>query len=292
MRRLLAMLWPLAAVALFLLALTGAGRIGVDTGGMTISAGNALYCELTGCTFTGGIKQPYTRISAAGPTALNGHHTIDCDTSGNDVTLTIPLAASNGGRTYVIGKSAAANDCILAPSGADTFAGELSAYTLQTLQESVILTADGTATWWIVDGASHGNLGAVAQSHTPSGAAAYYRFTSTDSDVAHQMTYSAAEDELTIGWSGEYSIGLTASFSGASGDTFQFCVYAGADGAETCQPKCFFSRKMGPAGDVGSGAAGCHVDLVAGDRVWLGIQSDDTTAVTIDSLNLRVSRTG
>ena len=271
--------------------------------GLSKDTADALYLPFTGGTITGpltvegtltlrsGTQNPYDSISAAGPTALNGHHTVECDTTSNDVTLTIPLAASHTGRQYIIGKSVGANNCILARSGADTFAGVMTTYTLEGAQEALILISNGVSTWWILDGVAHGNLSAAAQTHTPAGAGSYEKFVSTDSEADHNITYSAADDELTVLWPGQYTLDLTAGLSGAAGDTLDLCIFAGPDGSEVCLPKCFFPRKMAASGDVGSGASGCDADLAADDRIFLGIKSDDTTAITIDSMNLRAVRT-
>ena len=71
-----------------------------------------------------------------------------CDTSSNNITLTLPTAVGNDGKVFYIKKIASAYVCTLDANGSQTIDGELT-QTLLTNYTAVTLVSDG-ANWLIL----------------------------------------------------------------------------------------------------------------------------------------------
>jgi len=87
-------------------------------------------------------------------TTLNSaHHVVHVDTSGGNVTVTLPAASSNAGQLYVIkhGDSGASsgNACRLSRSGADTIDVALTVLAV-TWGTTTVVVSDGTSTWRVL----------------------------------------------------------------------------------------------------------------------------------------------
>jgi len=96
-----------------------------------------------GPTGTGSI----TTIS--GDTLLDlTYNTVLVDTTGGDVTITLPTAASADEHIYTIKKILGTNDVIVDPDGAETVE-DSGTLTISTLYQSRTIQSDGTE-WWII----------------------------------------------------------------------------------------------------------------------------------------------
>lgn len=85
-----------------------------------------------------------TKANADSPyTVTASDDYILCDTSGGDVTLTFPAAASNTGKTWFVKKTSASNECTLDGNGAETIDVDAS-IDLISNNASVEIYSDGT----------------------------------------------------------------------------------------------------------------------------------------------------
>lgn len=99
---------------------------------------------------TAGSGSPILAYSAktANYTLVTTDDVIACDTSSNDITLTLPTAVGNTGKQFFIKKIAVEFSCIIDANGAQTIDDELT-QTLRTKHTSVTIVSDG-ANWLIL----------------------------------------------------------------------------------------------------------------------------------------------
>lgn len=89
-----------------------------------------------------------TVTKTASYTATTDDHTIRCDTTSGNITISLPAAAGNAGRIFVIKKVAAANTVTIDPSGAETIDGSSTA-TLTSNYEHTTIQCTGTG-WDVI----------------------------------------------------------------------------------------------------------------------------------------------
>lgn len=81
-------------------------------------------------------------------TATVDDHTIRCDTTSGNITISLPAAAGNAGRIFVIKKVASANTVTIDPSGAETIDGSSTA-SLSANYEHTRIQCNGTG-WDVI----------------------------------------------------------------------------------------------------------------------------------------------
>lgn len=81
-------------------------------------------------------------------TATTSDYTILVDTNSGNVTITLPAAASNTGRVFVIKCIDATNTCDIDPNGTEEIDGDNSNFEL-ILHETIMIQSDGS-NWWII----------------------------------------------------------------------------------------------------------------------------------------------
>lgn len=81
-------------------------------------------------------------------TATNDNGTFIVDTASNAVTIILPTAVANHGKTFIVKKTAAANTVTLDANAAETIDGA-STKVLSAQWESVTITSDGV-NWFII----------------------------------------------------------------------------------------------------------------------------------------------
>lgn len=91
-------------------------------------------------------------VSGAAESLLGSDYYLYCDTSSNSITVTLPSAASVGGKQFVIKKIDAANTVTVNPSGADTIEGETTVLLLGGTPpfSSITIVSAAPGTWRIV----------------------------------------------------------------------------------------------------------------------------------------------
>lgn len=98
-------------------------------------------------TFSGAISKPITTLSTN--TTLNeAHYTVVVDTTSENVTITLPSAASASGRIYRIKKISESHSVIIDPNASETIDGATSS-TLSSSHAKLAIQSDGTE-WWII----------------------------------------------------------------------------------------------------------------------------------------------
>ena len=90
--------------------------------------------------------QPITTI-AVNTTLGTTNYTVLCNSNTGAITVTLPAAATNSGRVYVI-KRTGTNTVTIDPNGAETIDGAAT-YTLGALYASAMIQCDGTA-WYVL----------------------------------------------------------------------------------------------------------------------------------------------
>jgi len=91
----------------------------------------------------------FPSVTTATNRTLETEYTVFVDTGAGDVTITLPLSASNKDRRYDIKKISSANTLFLAFSGSDTFEGTAGPISLTDF-DSWTLQADGITDWWLM----------------------------------------------------------------------------------------------------------------------------------------------
>lgn len=136
-----------------------------------------------------------------------------------------------------------------------------------------------------LDNAIHGSLyiddGAVSQAVTGS---AWNKITGFTAGNYDRVTLGT--DQMTIQDAGGYDVGVALSWQGGNSVTFEVCLFV--NGVE--QPQVEFWRKMGVAGDVGSGSARNIVHLAAGDVIDVRIYPDADGNIVVRSGQLSLHR--
>jgi len=125
----------------------GSGNIGIAASAkVTTFRGPTLQVQ--------GMRQAFTSISAAGPTALDATNTwVNTNASGNQVDLTLPSAATVGGGflLYIndFNGTGALNDIVITRDGTDTIGGATSK-TISTANGHLWLISNGTDGWGVI----------------------------------------------------------------------------------------------------------------------------------------------
>lgn len=105
------------------------------------------------------------------------------------------------------------------------------------------------------------SVGTVWEQFVPVGAAAC---------ASENVTLDEMAGSITILQNGNYDVFVGLSFSGANAITFEFSV--AVNGIPS--PCLMFSRKMGPSGDIGTGAMKNVLALSAGDVLTTVVMAD------------------
>lgn len=112
--------------------------------GMALSAAGLLTADntWTGYNVFRGIATRVDTITT-NATLTNAYHTVDCNTTGGDITVTLPASTDAiKGLMYVIRKAVAANTVTIAASGYDDINGQ-SSITLSSQYDTVTLQCAG-----------------------------------------------------------------------------------------------------------------------------------------------------
>lgn len=89
-----------------------------------------------------------TNTTATTYNATDSDCVIIADTTSNSITLNLPTAVGNGGRSFMIKKTALANTVTITPFGSEKIDNGVSLL-ITSLYGSYSLISDG-ANWWIV----------------------------------------------------------------------------------------------------------------------------------------------
>lgn len=83
-------------------------------------------------------------------TLTGAHHTLLCDASSADVTLTLPNPATNKGRVFVVIKTDVGNDHMVSFSGYTPKWNSASTLPSMNMNKTVVLQSDGS-NWWVIN---------------------------------------------------------------------------------------------------------------------------------------------
>jgi hypothetical protein len=117
---------------------------------MGMSSGGALGADntWTGSNyFNSGLRFKYSGVSTD-TTLSDAYYAVDVDSSGGNVTITLPTAASDAGRVFVVRKNASANTVTIDPDGSETINGSAT-LALTAQYTSYTLMSDGT-NWMVI----------------------------------------------------------------------------------------------------------------------------------------------
>lgn len=188
------------------------------------------------------------RVYTASRDITEGDGTLVADTTGGDITFTLPTAALCEGRMYVVVKKVAANLLTIVPSGVDTIGYEgLLTFSLSALDEQISLLSGGSENVWYLcecgsaaaaapsfDFAWHTRLTTAGGSFAVTNAAQYLMIGTTSSPAIGKATIGDAqhriprEVELTAIY-----VRLTAALTGTQVLTCKINVNGTADGTIT-----------------------------------------------------------
>ncbi len=108
---------------------------------------------------------------------------------------------------------------------------------------------------------------------------------------SNNTTPSTATDDITISEAGTYIVVASISFSGSNSDEIEMSIEK--NNGATNLDRCYFTRKLGVGGDVGSASISCLATLAESDTVELWMRNtSDADDVTIEQGDLLVAKPG
>ena len=140
---------------------------------------------------------------------------------------------------------------------------------------------------WVAHAGIHVHANATAQS-IANGATYIKVVNFSDNDPALNCTPDAANDQITIGANGIYSIDGAFSFSAANNITFFGSLFV--DGGEV--ESLHWTRKIGTAGDIGNSTFTGLLSLTAGQVIDFRVRHNDVSPVnaTFSYMNLNCTK--
>lgn len=211
------------------------------------------------------------RVYTASRDITEGDGTLVANTTGGNITFTLPTAALCEGRMYVVVKKVSANVVTVQRSGIDTIGyGLLTGVTLSSLDESVSFLSGGSENVWYAckcgaaTGAAVMDIMAIhASTHT--GTITLAVFMKPGGPSSTQATEAAAQSLVPRGMTiSRMSAVPSAALTGGQTATIQFYKNTAADGGIS------LAFSSADAADVAKSATGT-VTLATGDTLSIGV---------------------
>lgn len=133
----------------FRIAGTAIEPVTTTSSGGTSNSSNGTSSRRWGDLWTAGVSKGIRAVSA-NTTLLSTDHTLLVDATGASRTVTLPAAAANAGREYVIKKTdATANSVQIDPNGTELLDGSSANRLITATMEALTIQSDGTS-WFVV----------------------------------------------------------------------------------------------------------------------------------------------
>lgn len=177
-------------------------------------------------------------VTASTYTATTDDETLKLNTASNDITVTLPAAASVPGKKYEIFVSSSSNRAIIDPNSSETVCGN-STISVFGLEDTVTLQSDGT-NWIGLNGSCSRQFSAY---------------------INNNGTCSVVEDS-PVNWISSVSRPGTGN-----------CTISGKTGLTSTAPKCICT-----ANDTAASAFSCTLSVSSATSFTVGVTASGTTA--------------